>query len=929
MALKYIVLFFLLHVVCVGTCQNTILDSLNKPYPLHLAYYSESKEIKAEDLPDVNPGMFSIRGIKNPKTKTSYWAIFKLDLKSEIQPSRLEFEFPVSDDLVIYVPLKDGSFKQYDIGLLYPKGPISSLPKTSSIIIDSEKIDFEKFFFFKSIPITAYGLGSFSKEIYVSCYNRKPIDSHPDQRKREIKESYKQAIFWLLYGALFISFVYMFIYYFFHQKLYFLYYALHLLFLIVPYSVSTPFVYNNFLYSSKHFFYSFYIILDSQIIASVFYLFFLKSFIDIKKDYKEFAKAYTTIVYICIGLAILVNTIIIFDPFYPYISSLLRFTVSFSLFFIIFSVTYMFFKKKVTHTSIVFIGILLLLIGYMLIVITRMDQNAVLPLIALETVLFISVISYLDLQKFKKALESDKLKKINEFQRNFFTNITHEFRTPLTLMSVPIQEKLENQSLSEEDRTDFEMIQRNNQRLLGLVDQLLDVSKVESGIHTLQVQKEDVLGFLHVLAHSFVYQTRQKQIDYTIDINNSGQLWYWFDKDIIEKIITNLLSNACKYTPSGGKILCKAKVSSNILYAEVQNTGTGLTEEQAKNVFDRFYQAEKLQSGFGIGLFLVKQLVKLHHGKIKVHSNPKWTTFTVELLVDRNGFKASDFMLETKEDVVEDFYSTFSNNDKSVSKSAHDKTDDDIPVVLIVEDNQDLRRVLKKTFETNYKILLAANGEEGIKLAQKHIPDLIISDVMMPVKDGIELTKELKNDERTSHIPIILLTAKVGDEYELEGVEMGADDYITKPFRSKVLVHKVNNIIASRKKMRALYRQESQIDPKVIAINTTEERFWGRVKEILKRRLTDSSFSAKEFSKEMNMARMTLHRKLKNLTGLSTTEFITTERLKKATHFLNNSDLHISEIAVDVGFETISYFNKCFKEAYHCTPTEYRRSNAS
>lgn len=523
-----------------------------------------------------------------------------------------------------------------------------------------------------------------------------------------------------------------------------------------------------------------------------------------------------------------------------------------------------------------------------------------------------------------KQQTNKKLKQLEEAKSNFYSNITHEFRTPLTLISVPIQEKLNNPSLSVKEREDFEMIQRNNERLLELVDQLLEISKAESGMQKLQIQQGNILEHVRVLVGLFVYKAAQKDIKFTVDIDQ-GTSDTWFDRDILEKVMTNLLANAIKYTPEGGQIFCNISVKNGKVNLEIKNTGSGLSKEQTKNIFDRFYQVDEHQEGSGIGLSLVKELVKLHKGNIEVESKPgEWTAFKVALSIDKNDFKTSDIAIgyKIKDDITTPL---LSGNDTLHEKELSSFEDSKFPIILVVEDNEDLRTMLSKTFTKEYKVFTAENGEKGVELAQKHIPDLIISDVMMPIKGGIELTRELKSDERTSHIPIILLTAKVGEKHELKGIETGADDYIIKPFNSDILVHKVKNIISGRQKIQERYQKESAIQPNVIAINSTEERFWNKIKETLGTRLRDSSFTAQEFSKEMNMSRMTLHRKLKCLIGLSTTEFINIERLKLAIYYLKTSDLNVSEIAADIGFDTLSYFNKWFKKIYHCTPTEYRK----
>ncbi|MEB3347175.1 response regulator [Aquimarina gracilis] len=857
---------------------------------------------------------FSKEPIDNPIVGKDHWARFQIEV-NQIQVESIDFVFSQSDELILYIPQVGGGYKQYQTGLLIFEKPIVEFNDASKIHVTTKNIDFDKHFYVKNTPLSFFGYNAVYSDFLLTAYRSSPTFYQDEQRKVIQDNENFEFIFAMLIGMIVISFIFMMIHFLIIKKVYFLYYSLYMFCLIFNYGYRTFFFYN-FYAEVKPILY-FYFNQNGQLLAQLFYMFFYRSFIEIKLNYPKLNKVNNWTIVCFIGVIVFYNSMIIINPYWSdhllFMSSAIYLITLVNFGYLI----YAFLKKNTIETRIITIGTICLIIGY--IVAIKSNFFILVPIVAIEAAIFMSVLSYLDLKKYKIVLESKKEKEMNALKSEFYTNITHEFRTPLTLISLPIQEKLESQSLSEKDQADFEMIQRNNQRLLGLVDQLLQISKAESGLQKLQIQKGNVLKVIKILANTFFYTAKQSGIKFTINIDKTVKET-WFDKDIVEKVTMNLLSNAMKYTPDKGQISCNATVKKKVLYLEVKNTGQGLSIEQAKKVFDRFYQVDEHQPGSGIGLSLVKELVKLHKGKISVESEPNiWTVFKVELAVGRNDFKASDMAIDN--DVIT-FSTTIAN--KSIEKNLKTANYSELPIVLIVEDNEDLRMLLNKTFIDEYKVFEAENGEKGIKLAQKYIPDLIISDVMMPIKDGIELTNELKNDERTSHIPIILLTAKVGEEHELKGIQTGADDYIIKPFNKAILTYKVNNIISGRQKIRELYQKESEIQPGIIAVNSVEEKFWNKTKEILNTRLKDSSFTANEFCKEMNMSRMTLHRKLRSLTGLSTTEFINNERLKIATHFLKNSDLHISEIATDVGFDTISYFNKCFKETYQCTPTEYR-----
>jgi signal transduction histidine kinase/CheY-like chemotaxis protein len=518
-----------------------------------------------------------------------------------------------------------------------------------------------------------------------------------------------------------------------------------------------------------------------------------------------------------------------------------------------------------------------------------------------------------------------KLKELDALKSNFFANISHEFRTPLTLISAPIQEKLDSKNISKEDRTRFQLIQKNNNRLLELVDQLLDLSKIEAGKMQLRVEQGNPVKEINAIIDSFSYLTTKNSQKLEISSEKSKEL-HWFDKDVLKKITNNLLSNAVKFTPANGEINCTSYIKNNLLTLEVKNTGAGLTENEQNNLFNRFYQTQSGNTGTGIGLALVKELTTLHKGTITVSSKAnKWTIFKVTLPVNKNIFSKHEIIpkqIKKEENTIVKL--TTQETNKKVKEQPQTKLS--LPILLVVEDNPDVRKVIKSIFSDNYKVLTSKNGEVGIKKAIQHIPDIIISDVMMPIKNGIELTNTLKNDERTSHIPIILLTAKAGDENELEGIKSGADDYITKPFNNKLLTSKVAKLIETRKHLQLRYSQEIILKPKDIVVSTIDEEFLQRVQHILDGKLIESSFNVEQFSKAIGMSRMQLHRKLKALTGLTTSEFIRSQRIKLAADLLSKSDINVSQIGYSVGFNDHSYFTKCFKDHFGCTPSEYHKS---
>ena len=515
---------------------------------------------------------------------------------------------------------------------------------------------------------------------------------------------------------------------------------------------------------------------------------------------------------------------------------------------------------------------------------------------------------------------NDKLRELDAKKSRFFANISHEFRTPLTLISNPIDEAIEDTALSAEKRKQFKVAKRNSDRLLELVNQLLDLSKIDAGQLKLQIQEGKLLQFIAVLADSFSFSAKQKDVSYVIK-GNTSDVSYLFDKDTIEKIVTNLIANAIKYTSKNEEIQIDFKVNEGHLLLDIKNSGSLLTQDEVAQFFERFYQTSEDNTGSGIGLALVKELVDLHKGSIGINKTKEgWLCFSVMLPVDKNTFKNEVFI---KTNSSENSSEIIAFHDSDTIEDEALVLNNNLPILLIVEDNADIRNLLKQLFIDTYTIISAQNGEKGIEAALETIPDIIISDVMMPIKDGIALTQELKTDERTSHIPIILLTAKAGDNNELLGIEVGADDYITKPFNSKILKAKVRKLIESRRLLQERFSQELVLLPKDVAVTNIDEQFLERLQDVLDKNLVEPSFSATSFSEALGMSRMQLHRKLKALTGLTTSEFIRSQRLKLAAQLLKQSNTNVSQIGYSVGFNDHAYFSRCFKEYYHCTPTEY------
>lgn len=516
---------------------------------------------------------------------------------------------------------------------------------------------------------------------------------------------------------------------------------------------------------------------------------------------------------------------------------------------------------------------------------------------------------------------NDKLRELDTAKSNFFANISHEFRTPLSLISGPIEQQLSNDNLNAQERQNLGLAKRNTKRLTTLVDQLLDLSKLEAGQLTLRVEEGNLAVFLRSLVGTFEYLAQQNNQKYLTSIELEEDS-YWFDRDAVEKITTNLISNALKYSPKEEQISIEAKETDGQLQLTVSNSGVNLSPEVLNSIFDRFVQAEETSAGTGIGLAHTKELVQLHRGAISAESSDNWIRFKVLLPIQESAFKAKEKWSEghTK--------SVFKNevpDQAPIFETPEVFSFEEQPILLIVDDNADLRSYISSLFKDSYKVHTAEDGKEGHAKALDLVPDIIITDLVMPEDDGITMTANCKQNEVTAHIPIIMLTAKAGDENEIRGLETGADAYITKPFNTEILKTTVYNLQEVRTQLQKRFSQEVVLLPKDMAANSVDERFLENLKGVVDSSLIESNFNAEAFAKALGMSRMQLHRKLKALTGLSATEFIRSQRLKLAAAMLKKSDINVSQVGYAVGFNNHSYFTKCFKDQYGVSPSDYAK----
>jgi DNA-binding response OmpR family regulator len=541
-----------------------------------------------------------------------------------------------------------------------------------------------------------------------------------------------------------------------------------------------------------------------------------------------------------------------------------------------------------------------------------------------------------------------------------------------------ISEKLKVKTTGDEERSDLNVLQRNAQRLKRLIDQLLNLSRIEAGQMKLKAAEESLVPLVRGYLQFFESAANQKGIELSFE-SEKEDIFCYVDREKMEQILYNLFSNALKFTPEGGRVavsvgsrqlavgskmeniancqLPTADFQENCTVISISDTGPGIAPDRIDRIFDRFYQADdsdsRFQEGSGIGLALVRELVELHHGEIKAESEVGiGSTFTIYLPMGAGHLKEEEKRRrgeEEREDSSQSVvdYDTLKRDPETwtpqppkggVIKKKSPLGDlgvdrepaTDQPLLLIVEDNPDMRYYLRNILEGNYRLIEAENGNSGIKIAGEQIPDLVVSDVMMPEMDGYEFCKQMKSDERTSHIPVILLTAKAGMEDKLEGLETGADDFITKPFQPQELLIRVRNLIEQRRKLSDKYRREFEhlsLEPDE-SMSSMDARFMERVKKVLEENLANSDFDVTQFSRMMNLSRSQLHRKLTALFGLSASTFIRIYRLNAAARLLKARTGNVTEVAFEVGFNNLAYFSRCFREQFGVNPSEYPEGNS-
>ncbi len=546
------------------------------------------------------------------------------------------------------------------------------------------------------------------------------------------------------------------------------------------------------------------------------------------------------------------------------------------------------------------------------------------------------------MQLFRERLEKNKISELSQEKIRFYINLSHELRTPLTLILSPLQEIRDYGVVDKYVETRFNYIYRNANRLLHIVNQILDYRKAESGIVELKITPSNVENIVADIFAMFEDAAQNRDMDYIFN-SELGATEYPIDKLFIERILINLLSNAFKFTPDGGMIKVSLRAEDGKLFLSVRDSGKGMSAEDLPKAFDRFYQVDDNRQGSGLGLSIVKRLVELHHGGVDAVSRVgEGTELTVWLPAEMSAYSPDEIVgrderLEPK--TADASYFVEESNAFVSDENAMPGREDTAPVktdsethrretILIVEDDNDIKHYLGENFRRRYDIRTASDGVEALALMKDSLPDVVITDLMMPRMDGLKLCQSIKQNLRTSHIPVIIITAKESMQDQINGIEAGADDYMTKPFSVSILVAKVNNLLKSKYRLQHYYSSAEEIDPDKVTLNSVDGQFLKKAIKVVEDNIDNIDFSSNDFARELCMSRSNLHLKLTSITGESSTRFIRKIRFNYACKLLAEGKYSVAEISTMVGFGTPSYFATSFKKYMGCLPTEYMKKRS-
>lgn len=548
--------------------------------------------------------------------------------------------------------------------------------------------------------------------------------------------------------------------------------------------------------------------------------------------------------------------------------------------------------------------------------------------------ILVSIIVYVLFVIYRLKHEVSAEQQLTEIKLRFFTDISHELRTPLTLISSPVSDVLENEELSDAGKQNLSIAQHNSTRLLHLVNQILDFRKIQANKMKLLAEETEIYDFVSQIMENFQFKAKEKSINYILE-SNVEKIYLWIDKDKFEKIIFNLLSNAFKYTPAGKSIKIEITHTEEAVRISVQDQGIGIPVEKFSSLFKRFetlMSQNVLMPSSGIGLSLVKELVELHHGKLEIISEPgEGCNFNL-LFPLGNEHLTNDPQVELLLSDQQSEISLISEKQKDQSQDEYKTNKQNI---LIVEDNPELLSFLSNILSRNYVVKQACNGQDGLNKTLKTLPDLIISDIKMPLMDGLDMVKEIKNNTNVCHIPIILLSSKASLDDRIKALESGIDDYITKPFSANHLRTRIHTLLEQRKFLQNYYLNNltkaqtpyPDISPSLPKIASYDENFIKKTITYIEQNIDNEALVVEDLAKEFSMSRSVFYKKIKSLFGLSPVDLIRNVRIKRAAQLIRTSDYPFTEIAYMSGFNDLSYFGKCFKKQIGLSPSEYKIKN--
>lgn len=526
--------------------------------------------------------------------------------------------------------------------------------------------------------------------------------------------------------------------------------------------------------------------------------------------------------------------------------------------------------------------------------------------------------------------EKEHIEEVNRMKLQFFTNISHEFRTPLTLIHSQTEMILHEKKLTPEVKGQIKSIARNTRMMQRLINELLDFRKVINNRLTLRVGEYNIVAFIREITTSFEEYARYKDIEFTFNSSDDSMLM-WFDPVQMQKVFFNLISNAFKYTPNQGKITVTITQSENNVSVAIEDNGRGISKENINKIFERFYQVSESRldsdsQGTGLGLSLSKLIAHAHGADITVKSElGSGSRFEVTMLKGSSQFENYEIATYEDSDVIstDNIKEALPNIYEQASET--EVNDNKEHTILIVEDNIELLNVLGKLFESSYNVIKAVNGEEGLGKTIEYQPDIVLSDLMMPVMSGNEMCLKIKSNFAVNHIPVVLLTAQTAVEYNIESLKFGADDYISKPFDANVLLARCNNLINGRKQLQEKFAKSTEFNSQTVASNEMDKNFLDKANQVIEENIDNPDFDINEFSKQMNLSRTGLFNKIKGVTGQTPNEFILNIKMKKATYLLvEKLDLNIADISYKLGFNSPKYFSKCFKEQFGISPSKFR-----